>query len=57
MKIILVALLLCGCVPLNTQNLTYEQRMQLFDRMRLQPYQVQFHPMQIPQYTPCGGCR
>lgn len=57
MKIILVTLLLCGCAPLNTQNLTYEQRMQLFDRMRLQPHQVQFYPMQIPQYTPCGGCR
>lgn len=63
MKIALAVatLLLTGCIPPpNTQGMTYEQRMMLFDRMRLQPYQVQYYPMQVPQYYPqcnVNGCR
>ncbi len=44
----LIVLLLCGCSGINTQNMTYEQKMQLYDRMKLQPYQVQYYPIQKP---------
>ena len=51
MKYALIALLLSGCAmqPLNTEGMSYEQKMMLFDRMRLQYRPVQFYPMPVQQ--------
>lgn len=46
MKMLLLVLMLSACAAPIPQNLTFEQKMMLYDRMKLTPYQQPYFPVQ-----------
>jgi hypothetical protein len=49
MKVALVVLFLCGCASPGMQDLSFDQKMQVYDRMKINPPQIPFYPMQVYQ--------
>ena len=60
MRYLVICLALAGCATEGQQqpsNLTFEQKMQLFNAMRIQTPPVQFYPMQVAPRAPAVMCR